>query len=533
MMRLFVAAALGACGSVLHGQDIEMMSLEKGRALPHAYHERLQREPDAFELHNGWRSKLGAAQAAGTALQGTLPLVVIPALFADSEQPEAIISSSALQSRLFNPVSPFTVTGYYSAVSLGKLKINGQVTDWVPTSLSRATVVGGSFGLGVDGRPRDWVRQAIANVDEKIDFGQFDNDGPDGHPNSGDDDGRVDGAAFLFREIDAACGGPGIWPHRSRLAAGGEPAATTNDRRPNGAAIVVDDYIILGARDCSGQRALEVNVFAHETGHILSLPDYYDFTNGILREQRRWVVGCWELMSAGAWGCGTGPQPTSTVPTHMGAYPKTILGWINPQVITNVGVRPQQITLRPAHSSGDALRVRLSNSEYLFVEYRVRDGHDAALPSSGILVYHVETGRAFLPCVTCPRTYSYALLEADGDSALVRTETQGGNRGASGDAFGISRSMIDDSTIPSTRLNTGASTYVRLSKMIVDAAQGVARITVSLFPSRLTIERLVSALGMTPLPPEDQGLLDAAGNSNGRFDVGDFRAYVKIRAEDP
>ena len=520
-------------GGQLAAQDIEVTAQERRRVLPRGYYERIQQEPDAFELRGGWRTKLAAAQANASAVEGTLPLVVIPVLFSDSPTPGSIIASSVLQTRLFDPVALTTVTSYYSAVSLGKLRIGGQVTDWVSTSWLRANVVGTSFGLGADAKTRDWLREAIANVDGSVDFGQFDNDGADGVPNSGDDDGRVDGTAFLFSEIDASCGGPGIWPHRSRFSGGGNTGVATNDRRPNGTMIVVDDYMVLGARNCMGQGALEVNVFAHETGHVLGLPDYYDSSVGLLREQRRWVVGCWDLMSGGAWGCGTGAQPSGFIPSHMGAYTKSLLGWNAPKLVTNLGLQLQEHTLRPAHATGDALRIPLSQFEYLLVEYRTRQGHDISLPSSGVVVYHIETGRAFLPCALCPRTYSYAVVEADGDSALVRLETAGGNRGAAGDAFAISRNVMDDSTIPSTRLNDGARTWVRLSRIVVDAAQGIARVTVSLLPSALTIERLISAFGAAPLAAADVSLLDAAGNSNGRFDVGDLRAFMKIRAADP
>jgi M6 family metalloprotease-like protein len=530
MKRRLLIATLLSYGSVLPAQDIEILSEMKGRPLPRAYFERLQEQPDAFELKDGWRRKLAAAQATASAVEGTLPLVIIPALFADSEAPDASISSSALESRLFDPASFNTVTSYFSEVSRGKLNISGRVTDWTPTTLTRATVVGTSFGLGVESKTRDWLREAIARADAKIDFGQFDNDGPDKIPNSGDDDGRVDGAAFLFREIDAACGGPGIWPHRSRFSGGQETAPQTNDPRPNGGVIVVDDYMVMGARSCGGNRPLDVNVFAHETGHILGLPDYYDLSGGILREQRRWVVGCWEIMSAGSWGCGAGPHQGIVDPPHMGAYTKGIMGWVEPKVV-GAAIKPEQHTLRPAHSSGDALRIPLSATEYLLVEYRAKQGHDSGLPASGLLVYHIQTGRPFLPCPTCPRTYSYALLEADSDSALVRVETAGGNRGAATDAFGPVRTRVDDTTIPSTRLNDGTSTWVRLSGMIVDAVQGIARVTVSLAPARFTMARLASALGLTPLPNEDQLLLDTAGNGNGRFDVGDFRAYARIQAE--
>jgi len=531
MIRGTIIGLFLVSSSLLRAQDIEVMSELGGRSLPKAYYERIRNEPDVFQLRDGWRRKLSAAQSSADAVQGTLSIVVLPALFSDSDLPEDIISTGALQKSLFGPSASGTVPGYYNEVSRGKLKINGLVTDWTRTSLSRATVIGQSFGLGNDARVQSWIREAVANVDATVDFGQFDNDGPDGIPNSGDDDGRVDGVAMLFREIDAACGGNGIWPHRSRLVSGG--AAVTNDPRPNGGFVVVSDYIVLGARTCNGVEPLQVNVFAHETGHVLGLPDYYDSSVGLLREQRRWVVGCWDIMSAGSWGCGSGPQPSNILPPHMGAYTKSILGWNNPLQVTNVGLRPQEFTLRPANTTGDALSIRLSNTENLFVEYRLKQGYDAGLPSSGVLVYHTESGRAFLPCETCPRTYSYALLEADGDSSLVRPEAPGGNRGDAGDAFGITRNVIDDATIPSTRLNNGTSTFVRLSKMVIDAAQGIARVTVSLLPPQITIDRLVAALGLTALPPADASLLDAAGNANQQYDVGDFRAFLQIRANDP
>jgi len=504
-----------------------MMARSSSRQLPQGYYEQLRADPDAFELKGGWRNRIATAQLNGSVVGGTLPIVVIPALFADSETPTEMISSSAIQNRLFDDGTSSTVTAFFSEVSLGKLHINGAVTPWVTTNLAVKDVVGTSYGIGVDARTRQWLAQAVANIDGSFDFGRFDNDGPDGISNSGDDDGRVDGVAFLFREIDAACGGPGIWPHRSRLSVSGSTVAQTNDRRPNGQMIVVDDYMVLGARDCTGTRALAVNVFAHETGHVLGLPDYYDASGGLLREQRRWVVGCWELMSAGSWGCGRGPHSGIVQPTHMGPYPKLILGWISPRTI-NAGLRPVEYTLRPANSSGDALQIPLSSNEYLLVEYRAQQGHDAAVPASGLLLYHVEGGRSFLPCPSCPRVYSYALLEADGNGGLVRVETDGGNRGEASDAFGGARSRLDDTTTPSSRLNNGTSTWVKLSGMIVDAVTGLARVTVSLLPARLTIEALVAGLGLTPLQGGDQTLLDTAGNGNGRYDVGDLRAFLRI-----
>ena len=40
-------------------------------------------------------------------------------------------------------------------------------------------------------------------------WNRYDNDGPDGIPNSGDDDGVIDVVAFLQPGVDGACGAPG------------------------------------------------------------------------------------------------------------------------------------------------------------------------------------------------------------------------------------------------------------------------------------------------------------------------------------
>ena len=66
-----------------------------------------------------------------------------------------------------------------------------------------------------------------------------------------------------------------------------------------------------------------VGVFAHEYGHDLGLPDLYDYygENG---------TGFWTLMSSGS---NTGyPDTIGSYPTHMGAWEKFQLGWLNYEV---------------------------------------------------------------------------------------------------------------------------------------------------------------------------------------------------------
>ena len=151
------------------------------------------------------------------AITGILPILVVQALFVDS--PEPAFSSAEIQRSLFEgPSANGTVTEYYTEVSGGLFTVGGQVLPWARTALTISETVGASFGLGEDARTGDYLIQALNAVDDSVDLGLFDNDGPDGVPNSGDDDGFVDALAFQFLETSASCGGPAIWPHRSRIA---------------------------------------------------------------------------------------------------------------------------------------------------------------------------------------------------------------------------------------------------------------------------------------------------------------------------
>ena len=68
-----------------------------------------------------------------------------------------------------------------------------------------------------------------------------------------------------------------------------------------------------------------VGVFAHEYGHDLGLPDLYDTSGG------ENGTGFWTLMSSGSW-IDTGQDTTGNAPSHMGAWEKFQLGWLNYEV---------------------------------------------------------------------------------------------------------------------------------------------------------------------------------------------------------
>jgi M6 family metalloprotease-like protein len=493
----------------------------------------VQEQPDFFGISDGWIHKAASAVLRGSPLSGVLPVILIQGLFADSPEPH--VSQEDLQNSLFDGPSEFgTLSEFYEEASGGRLSVTGEALPWVRTSITLAQAVGDSYGLGSDSETGAFLLEMVEGVDGTVDFGRFDNDGPDGIPNSGDDDGTVDAVAFQFLEVSASCGGPGIWPHRSRLQSWneGEPFVS-DDSGANGGFIVVNDYTIQSAVDCGGLNVQKATTIAHELGHVLGLPDLYDRSQGLEPEHRRWVVGCWDLMAAGSWGCGTMNREAWVRPTHLGAWEKDRLGWLG--ALELVGdVLDQEYTLEPVQSGEQVLKVPLepgppsSQTEYLLIEYRTKEGFDQDLPSSGVLVYHVDPKLpGNRPCDTCPQQYRVELLEADGNDTLRRNFLNGGNRGEAGDAWGVAGpGRLTNSTYPSTRRTDGTESPVTIYDISLSGGAALIRLSTHEIP-RPNLARPFLLTSGPSVSPVEVEYLDSHGNENGQYDVGDLRAYLK------
>ncbi|HEX9730244.1 MAG TPA: immune inhibitor A domain-containing protein [Gemmatimonadales bacterium] len=422
---------------------------------------------------------------AGDPVSGALTVLLVPALFADTDAPAT--PEDHLATLFFTgPSASGTLREFFDEASGGRLLADGAVSPWYRTSVTwedgtggTASVFGWGPGLGA------YLLEAIAAADQQLDLGQFDNDGPDGVPNSGDDNGLVDAVAFLFAEVARSCGGTGAWPHKSGLSGfnGGTPYES-NDPRPDGSYVRVDGYVLISASECDGTPLATVSVVAHELGHELGLPDIYHpvgpAADAILSVNRRWVLGCFDIMAGGAWGCGAADEFPSFGPTEFSPWTREILGWIDLQVVADV--RYQEFVLEPVQVSQRVLEIPLDASgiESLLIEYRPAVGFDEDLPASGVLVYrHNRAGFLRPSAATANPFYRISLLEADGDSTLQRIHAEGGNRGEAADVFsgtGLVGSL-SNVTNPATRLDGGSATSVTIHSIVI--ADGVTRIIVS------------------------------------------------------
>ncbi len=432
----------------------------------------------------GWASRAESAITTRTAVTGTLTVLLIPALFSDSDEPQS--APGFLQQLFFDGPSPTgTLREFFAEASGGVLQAAGAAAPWSRTSVSTDSATGGpSSVFGVGSGFGAYLLEALAAADQALDFAQFDNDGPDGVPNSGDDNGVVDAVTFLFREAARSCGGPGVWPHKSGVSGynGGQPWAS-NDSGAAGSPIVVDGYVIISASECDGSPLRTVGIVAHELGHELRLPDLYhpigSGISAILSVNRRWVVGCFGLMAGGAWGCGPADQFPSFGPTHFSAWSRDQLGWIDRRIVGDVVL--QEFVLEPVQTSLQVLEVPLDRDsvESLLIEYRPQFGFDGELPASGIVIYRYNRAGALRPDPAGPPRYLISVLEADGDSTLVRTHGEGGNRGEASDMFVTDGTtvVLSNVTTPSTRLADGEPSTVTIHS--IEVSGGVARLVIS------------------------------------------------------
>ncbi|MDH3423774.1 MAG: immune inhibitor A, partial [Gemmatimonadota bacterium] len=392
-------------------------------------------------------------------------------------------SETELARVLFDGPAPRgTMTQAYEEMSGGMFSVTGEVFPWVRTSRPMLTVVGSENGFGADADLGPYFTEALDLVDGGVDFGLFDNDGPDGTPNSGDDDGIVDALVLEFLEIAGSCGGPSIWPHRWGMSGLTGSAYQTDDAsaHPEKDVIEVDGYITQGVSDCLGEELQIANVISHEWGHVLGLPDFYHWVDRSAGPAgRRWVLGCWGLMAAGSWGCGevegAGEVRQPFGPSHLSAETKSYLGWVD--LVDPGEVWNEEIVLEPIQTSGRGLKIPLDDEglEYLVVEYRGQIGFDAGLPAAGVLFYHRDTrlSLGYKPDPATDDPYPLTLLEGDDDRGLRRMALEGGNRGVAGDAWGLGADggKLTFHSNPRLALNTGGYAAAMVHEVRVEGGQ--------------------------------------------------------------
>ena len=119
-----------------------------------------------------------------------------------------------------------------------------------------------------------------------------------------------------------------------------------------------------------------VSTLCHEMCHSLGAPDLYHYNGGID------PVGSWDLM------CGTAEPPQ-----HQGSYIKYKYGhWIDDIPEINAYGTYELEAVSWEGNRRNAYRIKLTNDQYLLLEYRNdRDLFDSHVPDGGLLIFRIDT----------------------------------------------------------------------------------------------------------------------------------------------
>ncbi|MBK7595949.1 MAG: M6 family metalloprotease domain-containing protein [Gemmatimonadetes bacterium] len=337
------------------------------------------------------------------------------------------------------------------------MTLDGSVFDWVTLDSAAAYYEDGCNGIGVNGPCPSRVRSRMADLllgaldavslrgDSATVWNAYDNDGPDGLPNSGDDDGVVDFVTFLQARVDGACGGSGLWAHRFRISGwnSGQPYTTRTPRRGAAGAIIPGSFLrvnsytlqsaVGGNTACTAGQMMPIGTVAHETGHAFGLPDLYDTDAASNTEG----IGEWGLMGSGNYA-----RPWS--PASFEAWSLAELGWVKIDTLASGAERSAA-----AVQSGDTVYygATADPSTYLLLENRQRVGSDTAMMSlafsrmkgPGLLIWQIDAARVANSrsgnTVNTGVAQGVALVQADGLNQLRSPITGIRNRGDAGDPF--------------------------------------------------------------------------------------------------
>ena len=290
-----------------------------------------------------------------------------------------------------------TLKNYLTEISYGAVDV---VTVHLPSAVGWLTAPNtyayycqpdGTHDNGFGPYPRNvqrLVMDAVIAADPLVDFSQYAS-------------GGVVQNLFVVHAGSGAewSGGPTlIWSHAWSIASGdgwgNQPPALYAD------GVRVRDYSM--EPEAGGNTAGEggaatgpflptVGVYAHEFGHVLGLPDEYDYgyeSNG---------TGRISLMAGGSWNRSPNIHPdcAGNAPAHPSAWGTVQLGFVTPVTVTapTAGIVLPPVATAPAvykveHPGG-------GGQEYWLFENRQQLGFDAGLvrmgaTAHGLCIYHVD-----------------------------------------------------------------------------------------------------------------------------------------------
>lgn len=327
-----------------------------------------------------------------------------------------------------------SLRNYYKEVSYNQYIPEGLVYGWyrMPRSITYYTNdgIGGCYGFGIYPHNLRKLFEDIINIiknDPNIDWSYIDNN----------NDNIIDYIAIVHSGPEAAATGNcnNIWASAWGLQYNIGTTGKTTIGSTGWNVLFTSEYI---SRSSEIPR---IGVDVHEFGHLLDLPDLYDYDCGSGSGFCSSGVGYYSLMSAGSW------TNNGITPTHLDAWSKYKLGF------TTATINPQgPVSIIKAETDNNIIKYTTTDyNEYFLIENRQKISYDTYLPAHGLYMWHINENQIYNTNESC---YLVGLIQADGYKDLENAR----NNGDSSDSFPglLNKRSFSPITTPSPILCNGS-----------------------------------------------------------------------------
>ncbi len=280
-----------------------------------------------------------------------------------------------------------TLYNYYKEVSYGYINVTTKnlpsKQGWIESGHDYGYYVKGDNGFGAyPTNVQGLVLDAVRKADAFVDFSTY------------AVNGEVPNLFVVYAGTGAEWSGTGdlIWSHSWSLDEG----TGLTDAELTFDGVKVNNYAMMPevggnltgfGGPVTGPFPPTVGVFAHEYGHVLGLPDQYDYgyeSDG---------TDVYSLMAGGSWNRYPANQIFSgNSPAQLDAWSKYRLGFVTPVEVTSA----PKATLPPAETNPVVYKMVVPNSggkEYFLFENRQALGFDQGLKrfgTHGLAIYHID-----------------------------------------------------------------------------------------------------------------------------------------------
>ena len=308
---------------------------------------------------------------------------------------------------------------YIEQISGGQSSVEILVAD----DVTRASGVLADYGSDVNGQrdvdkdgkflPMALAQEAIESHISTVNWSHYDLDG----------DGWVDRLLILHTtkgQEENTGSSDRIWSHYTTFK---EPIELSKDLK-------VGHYTMSSLRTGSSG----IGTMLHEMLHQMGALDLYPVHDTFQTHQWK-GVGDWDIMASGNWnGGGSWPAlPTAASLELIGAMRQQNMDLQWPSSAISPCIGPS-IKMTGMSEGGNSLKIQISQSEVIWLEYRSNSGFDSHLPGSGLLVTYQDKSVGDMEQNELnrdPEQPWLSVIEADGKNDM----TSGTNSGEADDLF--------------------------------------------------------------------------------------------------